>query len=125
MGSSRPASRVLPRESFAIRVPNLLPFILLTVALLGGLVMAYRLIVEAKEDLEPDSASDLLDEFEEAHAAGEIDEEELRRVRASLERMRFPEPARREEIQSGPEPLLQSGDAPPWPLDSNGPTDPA
>jgi len=57
---------------------------LMLVALVVAIVMAYRLWSEIKEDDEPASPLDLLSEFEEARAAGELDDEEFQRVRASL-----------------------------------------
>ena len=57
---------------------------LLTILVVVLLVYAYRVWAEIHEDIESDTPSDLLDTFKEAHAAGELDEEELRRVRQLL-----------------------------------------
>ena len=59
------------------------------VILLGTLIAFYRTWEEIHEDEEPDSPQDLLESFRKAHAAGEIDDRELERVRtASLRRRR-------------------------------------
>jgi hypothetical protein len=57
---------------------------LLVVLLLIALVKAYRVWEEIHDVEEPDSPADLLESFEEAHAAGELDDEELERVRRLL-----------------------------------------
>jgi uncharacterized membrane protein len=49
-----------------------------------ALVQAYRMWVEIHDVEEPDSPTDLLETFEEAHAAGELDDEEFERVRRRL-----------------------------------------
>lgn len=57
---------------------------LLTILVVVLLVYAYRVWEEIHEDIESDTPGDLLDTFEEAHAAGELDQEELSRVRQLL-----------------------------------------
>ena len=57
---------------------------LLLVLMLAVLVRAYREWQEIHEDLEPASPEELLQSFEQAHAAGELDEQELQRIRARL-----------------------------------------
>jgi uncharacterized membrane protein len=57
---------------------------ILMVLLLVALVKAYRTWEEIHEDEEPDSSRDLLEKFVEAHAAGEMDDEEFERVRQRL-----------------------------------------
>ena len=54
------------------------------VILLGTLIAFYRTWEEIHEDEEPDSPQDLLESFRLAHAAGQIDDRELERVRALL-----------------------------------------
>jgi hypothetical protein len=54
------------------------------VILLGTLIAFYRTWAEIHEDEEPDSPQDLLESFRQAHAAGQIDDRELERVRALL-----------------------------------------
>jgi hypothetical protein len=54
--------------------------ILLTVAV----VKSYGMWEEIHDVEEPDSPTDLLEAFEEAHAAGELDDAELERVRRRL-----------------------------------------
>jgi hypothetical protein len=57
---------------------------ILTVLLVVALVKAYRMWEEIHDVEEPDSPTDLLETFEEAHAAGELDDEEFERVRRRL-----------------------------------------
>jgi uncharacterized membrane protein len=57
---------------------------ILVVLLVFALIKAYRTWEEIHEDLEPDSPHDLLESFEEAHAAGELNDEELERLRQRL-----------------------------------------
>jgi hypothetical protein len=57
---------------------------LLTVLLVILLIKAYRVWEEIHDVEEPDSAEDLLASFERAHAEGELDDEELERVKARL-----------------------------------------
>ena len=52
--------------------------------MIGSIIAFYRTWAEIHEDLEPDTPQDLLDSFREAHAAGEIDDRELERVRNLL-----------------------------------------
>ncbi|MFO0891747.1 MAG: hypothetical protein U0790_21725 [Isosphaeraceae bacterium] len=47
-------------------------------------VVAYRTWVEAHEDVEPVSTGELLESFERARAAGDLDDEEYDRVRRRL-----------------------------------------
>jgi uncharacterized membrane protein len=54
------------------------------VILVGALIAFYRTWTEIHEDEEPDSPQDLLKSFREAHAAGQIDDGELERVRDLL-----------------------------------------
>ncbi len=56
--------------------------VLAALALTG--VVAYRAWHEAHEEIEPASAEELLATFEQARAAGELDEEEYARVRREL-----------------------------------------
>jgi hypothetical protein len=57
---------------------------LLAVAVLVLLIWGYREWQELREDEEPDSPDDLLDAFRIAHARGELDDEEFRRVQQRL-----------------------------------------
>lgn len=52
--------------------------------LVGTLIAFYRTWVEIHEDEEPNSPQDLMESFREAHAAGQIDDGELERVRRLL-----------------------------------------
>jgi hypothetical protein len=58
--------------------------VLLTIAAIMLSIHAYRVWQEIHEEEEPDSPSDLLESFEQAHAEGELDEKELERVRRLL-----------------------------------------
>lgn len=51
---------------------------------IGTLAAFFRIWMEIHEDEEPDTPEELLESFQEAHAAGEIDERELARVREVL-----------------------------------------
>jgi hypothetical protein len=87
--SARPGA--LPDVAWLnLKLPAYVPSILLTAALLVAVTMAYRLWQETHEDDEPVSDHEILSEFEEAHAAGELDEAELLRVRELLARPRDP-----------------------------------
>ena len=57
---------------------------ILVVLMVVAIVKAYRMWEELHDVEEPDSPTDLLESFEEAHAAGELDDEEFERVRQRL-----------------------------------------
>ncbi len=59
--------------------------VLLSVLAIMLSVHAYRVWQEIHEDEEPDSPSELLESFEQAHVEGELDEQELERVRRLLQ----------------------------------------
>jgi hypothetical protein len=59
---------------------------LLAALLVFVLIRAYRVWEEIHDVEEPDSPDDLLASFERAHVAGELDDDELARVRARLGR---------------------------------------
>ena len=61
-----------------------IPLALLTVLLAALLWKAVRVWGEIHDVEEPDSPTDLLASFEQAHADGELDDAELARVRAQL-----------------------------------------
>src|SRR3954452_17992926 len=73
-----------------VKLPPYWPSLLVVAAVAVALLMAYRLWRELHEDDEPASTYARLSEFEEAHAAGELDEDELRGVREALRRSRLP-----------------------------------
>jgi len=56
----------------------------LGVLMLVAGIKAYRMWEEIHDVPEPDLPTDLLETFEEAHAAGELDDEEFERVRQRL-----------------------------------------
>ena len=56
----------------------------LAVLMLVAGIKAYRMWEELHDVAEPDSPADLLEAFEEAHAAGELDDQEFERVRQRL-----------------------------------------
>jgi len=58
--------------------------VILGVALIVAVVVGWRSWQEAHEEEAADSPEDLLASFEEAHAAGEIDDDEIKRLRAKL-----------------------------------------
>jgi hypothetical protein len=57
--------------------------VLVVLMLVAG-IKAYRMWEELHDVAEPDSPADLLETFEEAHAAGELDDQEFERVRQRL-----------------------------------------
>lgn len=57
---------------------------ILIVIMIGVLVAAYRTWEEINDVEEPDSPADLLESFEHAHQEGELDAQELERVRRLL-----------------------------------------
>jgi hypothetical protein len=59
--------------------------LLLSIAVIALSIHAYRVWQEIHEEVEPDSPSDLIDSFEQAHAEGELDDQELERVRRLLQ----------------------------------------
>ncbi len=65
---------------------------LLIVVLVIALVKAYRVWEEIHDVEEPDTPADLLQAFEEARAAGELDDEEMERVKERLARSAMPAP---------------------------------
>ena len=58
--------------------------VVLVIIMIALLVHAYRVWEEIHDVEDPDSPSDLLDSFEQAHAEGELDARELARVRTLL-----------------------------------------
>jgi len=78
--------------------PTYIGVALLAVLLVALLIKAYRVWEEIHDVEEPDSPGDLLASFEQAHAAGELDDEELERVRARLQ----PAPSLGEKASSSP-----------------------
>ncbi|MHC5538615.1 hypothetical protein ACYOEI_10365 [Singulisphaera rosea] len=71
---------------FAVKLGAYLPAVLLLVAVIVAVVMAYRMWDEMREDYSPATDLEVLSEIEQAHAAGEMDEAEFRRVREILAR---------------------------------------
>lgn len=59
--------------------------VLLSILAIMLLIHAYRVWQEIHEVEEPDSPADLLESFEQAHAEGELDDQELERVRRLLQ----------------------------------------
>jgi hypothetical protein len=78
---------------------------LLVVVLLVGLYKGYREWQEIHDVEEPDSPEDLLRSFREAHALGELDDDEMRRVE---ERLSIPSasggPDNRARLSAAPRP---------------------
>lgn len=74
-----------------MRVPDIdprfwsyLPFLLLTVALLIGVPMAYKVWRDLHADEEPALGSELFSDLERAYAEGKMTEAEFRRIREKL-----------------------------------------
>ncbi len=57
----------------------------LVAAMIWGAVLAYGSWEEAHEELDPATPEELLDAFKQAHAEGELDEEEFARVRRRID----------------------------------------
>jgi hypothetical protein len=57
---------------------------ILVILMVIALVKAHQMWEELHDVEEPDSPTDLLESFEHAHAAGELDDEEFERVRQRL-----------------------------------------
>jgi hypothetical protein len=62
-----------------------LPLILLTVAIVIGVPVAYRLYRQTHEEEEPTPVSDRLWDLEQAYAEGKMSKEEIHRIRELLE----------------------------------------
>jgi hypothetical protein len=73
-----------PLRGLKFSPPYYLGLAILIVLLLVALVKAYQMWEEIHDVPEPDSPTDLLTSFEEAHAAGELDDLEFERVRRRL-----------------------------------------
>jgi uncharacterized membrane protein len=73
--------RGAPRGQYPV-----LAFVVLGLVVGVGIVLAYLLKREAKEEEQPVTDADLLAQFERARFAGEMDEEEFQRVSAALQR---------------------------------------
>jgi hypothetical protein len=95
---------------------------LLSVALVVGLVWAYRVVrdVRGESEEETDSPEDLLTPLAEAFAAGQMSEEEYQRIRASLARGAGVDP--RFLVGRGPKPRPTS---PPEPVPDEAPPSPS
>jgi hypothetical protein len=76
--------------------------VLAVLILIAG-IKAYRMWEELRDVEEPDSPGDLLEKFQEAHDAGELDDQEFERVR---QRLRDPEPG----ASPTPPPVRPDGD---------------
>ncbi len=59
--------------------------LLLSIVSMMLLIHAYRVWQEIHEEEEPDSPIDLLESFEQAHAEGELNDQEMDRVRRLLQ----------------------------------------
>ncbi len=81
LGSSVALAELPSTESL---VTKYIPLGLLTVLLAALLFKAVRVWGEIHDVEEPDSPSDLLASFQQAHAAGELDDAEFARVREQL-----------------------------------------
>ena len=86
-----------PRQGLSFSAWYYVGLGILVVLMLIALVKAYQVWEEIHDVEEPDSPIDLLEAFEEAHAAGELDDEEFERVRR-----RLAGPATDQDNQSAP-----------------------
>jgi hypothetical protein len=73
-----------PLRGLKLSPPYYLGLAILVVLLVVALVKAYQMWEEIHDVPEPDSPTDLLASFEEAHAAGELDDLEFERVKRRL-----------------------------------------
>jgi hypothetical protein len=73
-----------PFAAFPSHATTYLPLALLAVLLVFSLIKAVRLWQEIREVDEPVTSGDLLATFEQAHADGELDDDEFERVREHL-----------------------------------------
>ena len=64
--------------------PTVLGTIIIVVALFVALVVGWWNWREANEEISSESPEEILASFEEAHEAGELDDEEMKRLRAKL-----------------------------------------
>lgn len=55
-------------------------------AMIWAAIVAHSSWVEANEDLDPASPAEVLEALEQAHAAGDLDEEELARARRLIKK---------------------------------------
>jgi hypothetical protein len=125
----RPGADEVGGEATVVRVPNpslwtYLPIALLTLAILIGVPVAYRLWREAhEEDEEPASDAERLAQLEKAYYLGQMSKEEFLRVRESLARPKDAPPPGRGPVEPdrGPEPSSPP-DEPGIPADPDGPT---
>jgi hypothetical protein len=83
--------------------------VVVLIAVVVAAVLAYRVWSEVNEDIAPASTDELLQSFEEARAAGELDDEEYARVRQRLEQGPPPaagpeEPSARQPFEPGARP---------------------
>jgi hypothetical protein len=76
--------RALAEDSSVRSFLSYLPVILLALAIVVGIPIAYRSWREAHEEDDPVTDDDVLAGIEEAYAAGELDEAEFRRARALI-----------------------------------------
>jgi hypothetical protein len=93
------------------------PLVVLAILLLVGIRVLARLMEEAEEeDDDPETPEDMLAEFEQAHAAGELNDEEYQRVRALLGQSRESPASRPRPVPKPPLPeIILEPESPPEP----------
>lgn len=64
--------------------PTVIGGVVLVVALVIAVIVAWKNWEEAHEEVKSESPEEILSSLEDAHAAGEIDDQEMDRVRARL-----------------------------------------
>jgi hypothetical protein len=74
-----------------------------------ALVKAYRVWEEIRDVEEPDSPADLLESFEQARAEGELNDEEMERVRQRLARSAMPAPPPKKPSVSAADDEIDNG----------------
>jgi hypothetical protein len=82
--------------------PTTLGGVILVIALIVAIVIGWWNWQEAHEEEATDSPEDLLASFEEAHEAGDIDDDELNRLRAKLTGSSLPSSPRKPQRPKQP-----------------------
>jgi LytS/YehU family sensor histidine kinase len=111
-------------QAVTFTAKSVLAFVVLAGIITAGIITVYLHKREDAEDLEPVSDDDLLEQFERARFAGEMDEEEFQRVCAVLKNKK----AAQAVAQSQPAPASQADPSPVDPraeLPPEGPSEPA
>jgi hypothetical protein len=76
--------------------------VVVLVSLVVTSILAYRVWCEMNEDIEPATTDELLAPFDEARAAGELDEAEYARLRQRIQEAQLPAPVARPDNGNRP-----------------------